>query len=293
MTASGKWRALLEELEPTPGRWRRAARVGLITALGAGATAAMQVTNPLGLTLLFNFALPEAAFSPALGAVFICSAAVLQALGLVLIGALVNSPVIHVTVFILLCLVTTYLIYAVPTLGRLWVWIQVPVVTAFYLAMFIPDGLLWNEAQAFSGIAIAVAILLLCNAVMRPEPAESVLANSIAATLARSSTRLATLVEILLGEVPAVDERPVASRLGYHLSLLGHSITSARDAASPATLLADVLVAEGIRGQIDRMAAVALANERRPPRTGSADELRALGAADQSPARAVRSERAW
>src|SRR5271167_3211844 len=113
MTASGKWRALFEELEPVPGRWRRAARVGLITALGAGATAAMQITNPLGLTLLFNFALPEAAFSPARGVALVCFAAVVQALGLVFVVALVASPVVHVTVLVLLCLVTTYAIYAV------------------------------------------------------------------------------------------------------------------------------------------------------------------------------------
>jgi len=279
MKASAKWRALFQELEPTPGRWRRAARVGLITALGAGATAAMQITNPLGLTLLFNFALPEAAFSPPRGIAFVCFAAVFQALGLVLVGALIDSPVVHVTVFILLCLCTTYAIYAVPTLGRLWVWIQVPVVTAFYLALFIPDGLLWNEAQAFGAIAIAVAVLLLCNSIVRPQPAELVLANSIAATLTRSGLRLATLIEILLGEVPATDEHPAASRLGYHLSLLGPAIASARSAAWPATLLADVMVAEGIRGQTDRLAAAALASERRPPRATPAGELRALGAA--------------
>ena len=185
MTGSAKWRALFEELETAPGRWRRAARVGLITALGAGVTAAMQIANPLGLTLLFNFALPEAAFSPARGAAFLCCAAVFQVFGLMLIGALVNSPVVHVAVFILICFCTTYLIYAVPTLGRLWVWIQVPVVTAFYLVLFLPDQLGWDAAQAFAGMAVAVAVLLLCNSIVRPEPAESVLSDSIAATLTR------------------------------------------------------------------------------------------------------------
>jgi len=279
MTASDKWRAFFDELEPVPGRWRRAARVGLITALGAGATAAMQITNPLGLTLLFNFALPEAAFSPARGAALVCFAAVFQALGLVLVGALVDSPVVHVTVFVLLCFFTTYVIYAVPTLGRLWVWIQVPVVTAFYLALFIPDGLVWNEAQAFGGMVIAVAVLLLCNTIVRPEPAESVLADSIAATLTRSGLRLAPLIEILLGEIPATDDRPVASRLRYHLSLLGPAITSARTVAWPATLLAGLTVAESIRGQTDRVAAAATASERRALSATSAGELRAFEAA--------------
>ena len=280
MTGSAKWRALFEELESVPGRWRRAARVGLITALGAGATAAMQIANPLGLTLLFSFALPEAAFSAAQGTVFLCFAAVFQVLGLVLVGALVDSPVVHITVFILLCFFTTYLIYAVPTLGRLWVWIQVPVVTAFYLAIFMPERLAWDEAQAFAGMAIAVAILLLCNSIVRPDPAESVLADSIATTLARSRSRLARLIEISLGEVPAADDHPVVSRLGYHLSLLGPAITSASSAAVSAALLADVMIAEAIRGQTERLAAAVLASRsgKRTP-VAAAGELRALATA--------------
>src|SRR5262249_3708176 len=163
-----------------PGRWRRAARVGLISALGAGAIAAMQISNPLGLTLLVNFALPEAAFTVARGAELVGFAALFQMLGLALIGALINAPIVHITVFILICLCSSYWIYAVPTLGRLWVWIQVPVVTAFYTAMFLPAEQLGRfEAEGFAGIAIAVGVLLLCNAVVRPEPVESVLANSV------------------------------------------------------------------------------------------------------------------
>jgi len=53
--------------------------------------------------------------------------------------------------------------------GGLWVWIQVPVVTAFYLAMVsagVNSG--WDAAQAFAGMAIAVAVLLLCNSIVRP-----------------------------------------------------------------------------------------------------------------------------
>jgi len=280
MTGSAKWRALFEELEPTPGRWRRAARVGLITALGAGVTAAMQIANPLGLTLLFNFALPEAAFSPARGAAFLCCAALFQVFGLILVGALIDSPVVHVAVFILICFCTTYWIYAVPTLGRLWVWIQVPVVTAFYLAMFLPDQLGWDAAQAFAGMGIGVAVLLLCNSVVRPEPAESVLTDSIAETLTRSRLRLARLIEISLSEAAAADDRPIAPRLGYHLSLLAHTIASASSGARSAALLADVTIAEAIRGQTGRLASAVLGSRggRRPPAAAAA-ELRGLAAA--------------
>jgi len=193
---------------------------------------------------------------------------------------LVDSPVVHVAVFILICFCTTYLIYAVPTLGRLWVWIQVPVVTAFYLAMFLPDQLGWDAAQAFAGMAVAVAVLLLCNSIVRPEPAELVLTDSIAQTLTRSRLRLARLIEISLSDVAADDDRPVGSRLGYHLSLLAPAIASASSAAVSAALLADVTIAEAVRGQTERLAAVVLAGRggRRPP-AAAAGELRALAAA--------------
>ena len=205
---------------------------------GRSVTAALQIGNPLGLTLLLNFALPEASFAPARGAVFLCCAAVLQLLGLALVGALINSPVVHVGVFILICFCTTYVIYAVPSLGRLCVWIQVPIVTAFYLAMFIPDELGWTAAQAFAGMAVAIAVLLLCNGVVRSQPAQSVLEDSIAAALERVRRKLAALIERALSDPPArgdgplASERPIASRLSHHLPC---SNTCSRRRAAPPT----------------------------------------------------------
>ena len=276
--------ALVAELAPEHGRWHRAARVGLITALGAGVTAALQIGNPLGLTLLLNFALPEASFAPARGAVFLCCAAVLQLLGLALVGALINSPVVHVGVFILICFCTTYVIYAVPSLGRLCVWIQVPIVTAFYLAMFIPDELGWTAAQAFAGMAVAIAVLLLCNGVVRSQPAQSVLEDSIAAALERVRRKLAALIERALSDPPArgdgplASERPIASRLSHHLALLEHVLASASSAAHKAALLADTTLAEAIRSETERLAAAVQRGGSSIPAAAAA-ELRALGAA--------------
>src|SRR5216684_53133 len=126
------WRA---ELAPFPNRWRRAARVGFVTALGAGVTAILQISNPLGLTMLFSLAAPEYAFSLATAITFLVGAAGMQILILAVVGALVNAPVPHVCVFIAYTFITTYLIYGVPRLGRLWVWVQIPTVTAFYLVL--------------------------------------------------------------------------------------------------------------------------------------------------------------
>src|SRR6185437_4874008 len=185
-----QWKGLLSELQFSAGRLRRATRVGFITALGAGITAALQVSNPLGLTLLFNFALPEEAFSIARGAIFLCGSAIFETLAILLAGVLIDSPAVHITAFVLICFCTTYAIYAVPTLGRLWVWIQVPVVTAFYLVMFMPEGLGALDAGAFSGLAIATGVLLLGNLIAPPQPAASIAAQSVAEMRARLRARI-------------------------------------------------------------------------------------------------------
>src|SRR5260370_18487066 len=165
------WRA---ELAPFPNRWRRAARVGFVTALGAGVTAILQVSNPLGLTMLLSFAAPEYAFSLPTAIAFLVGAAAMQILMLAMVGAMVNAPVLHVCVFIAYVFVTTYLIYGVPALGRFWVWVQIPTATAFYLVLFDHRGLGWDTPQMFAGLAATVTMLWLFNNVIWPEPAAAV-----------------------------------------------------------------------------------------------------------------------
>jgi hypothetical protein len=248
------WRA---ELAPFPKRWRRAARVAFITALGAGVTAILQISNPLGLTILLSFAAPEYAFSLATAIRFLLGAAAMQLLMLAVIGALVNTPVPHVCMFIAYTFISTYLIYGVPGLGRLWVWVQIPTVTAFYLVLFDHRGLGWDNAQMFAGLAVAVTILWLFNNVIWPEPAAVVLSGSLRSTLERSRQRLELLMRIFLGSAIPNHDRGVASKLAYHLTLLQSSIHSAANVRGPAELLATVTVAERINNEIDRLCVVA------------------------------------
>jgi hypothetical protein len=250
------WRA---ELAPFPNRWRRAARVAFVTALGAGATAILQISNPLGLTMLLNFAAPEYAFSLATAVTFLVGAAAMQLLMLAVTGALVNAPVLHVCVFIAYTLITTYLIYGVPGLGRLWVWVQIPTVTAFYLVLFDQRGLGWDNAEMFAGLVVAVTMLWLFNNVIWPEPAAAVLSGSLRSTLERSRRRLELLMRIFLAEGGAIPnhDRGVASKLGYHLTLLEPSARNAANVREPAELLATVTVAERIHNEVDRLSVIA------------------------------------
>lgn len=253
-------RSWAAELAPFHNRWRRAARVAFVTAIGAGVMAALQIDNPLGLTLLVSFALPEFAFSLATGVVFLIAAAAIQLLTLATVGATVDSPVVHVCVFIAFAGVSTYLIYGVPRLGRLWLWIQIPAVTAFYMVLFDRRSLGWDNAQMFAGVAIAIGLLWLFNSVIWPMPAVSVLTASLQSTLARSRRRLSLSIAIFFGDVSPDHDRTVASKLAYHLTLLHPATRNAISVRQPAELLAAVMVVERIHNEIDRLCVTACAH---------------------------------
>ncbi|HTW89777.1 MAG TPA: hypothetical protein VMD75_17395 [Candidatus Binataceae bacterium] len=157
---------------------------------------------------------------------FLVGTAGMQLLILAAIGALVNAPVVHVCVFIAYTFISTYLIYGVPGLGRLWIWTQIPTVTAFYMVLFDHRGLGWDNAQMFAGLVVAVTMLWLFDSVIWPKPAAAVLSDSLRSTLERSRLRLELLMRIFLAEDGAIPKQDhgVASKLAYHLTLLEPSI---------------------------------------------------------------------
>jgi hypothetical protein len=241
--------------------------------------AAMQISNPLGLTLLVNFGFPEAAFPLSRGLGFLCAAAIFQTAALAVVGALADVPMIHLSVFILLSLITSYLIYSVPTLGRLWVWIQVPVVTAFYMVLFAPRELGWDNAQMFAGLTIAVGLLLVFNNLVWARPAQMVLADSITATLERSRRRLANLFAIATNQATVDSDRPVASKLGHHVDLLAAAISGGGNPARRGNLLASVVSAQRIHNQVERFAAEVMGTPRVAINPAASEELREIGEA--------------
>ena len=251
------FRSWAAELAPFPNRWRRAARVAFVTSMGAGIMATLQIANPLGLTLLVSLAAPEFAFNFATGVMFLLMAAIIQVLALFVVGALADSPVLLVSAFIVFTAISTYLIYGIRRLGRLWLWIQIPSITAFYMVLFDRRSLGWDNAQMYAGTLIAIGLLLLFNNLLWPVPAEMVLGNSLRSTLARSRRRLGLLVTIFLGEATPDHDRPIASKLAYHLALLRPATRQTNETRGAANLLAAVMVAERIHNEIGRLCAVA------------------------------------
>lgn len=190
---------------------------------------------------------------------FLIFTAAIQLLTLTIAGALTDLPLAHLCAFMLLAAVSTYLIYGVRRLGRLWAWAQIPSLTAFYLVLFDRRAIGWDNAQMFAGMAVAVALLWLFNNVLWPQSAQSVLASSLQSALERSRRRFAMLVAIFLAEGGAAPEhdRGVASKLGYHLALLRSATGRAKTAREPATLLSAVIAAERIHNEVDRLAVIA------------------------------------
>jgi len=277
MTEDFSLKAIFAELAPTRQKWLRALRVASITALGAGVLATMQIVNPLGLTMLANLSLPEAAFPLARGIIFLFGAAVSQTLAVAGAAALADSPALELAAFIVLSLVTSYLIYAVPILGRLWLWIQVPVVTAFYMVLFVPAGLGLDNAQMFAGLAIAGAVLLLFNNLIWPEPVRFVLTDSLVETIARSRSRFARLIAIALGGVASGEDRPEPSQLGHHVALLGQ-IHGMSKPGELGRMLAAVMRVERIHNQLDRLAPIVLQKSGAFSKSTAGTELRAPAA---------------
>ena len=219
--------------------------------------ATLQIVNPLGLTLLVSLGAPEFAFSLTTGIVFLAAAASIQTLALFVAGALVDSPALLIAAFIAIVAVSTYLIYGIPSLGRLWLWVQIPSVTAFYMVIFDRRNLGWDNAQMWAGTAIAVTLILIFNHLVWPIPIESALNESLKVTLTRSRHRLGILTEIFLGEAMPDRDRGVASKLGYHLLMLKPAIRNAASMRKAGRLLTGVMVAERIHNEIDRLCLVA------------------------------------
>ena len=268
--------------DPQPGlaKWRRAARIAGITSAGAALMAVMQISNPLGLTLLLNLGAPELAFSVMAGVSFLACAALLQWLALALAGSLVTWPVAHLSAFIILSIVTSYLIYALPGLGRLWIWIQVPVLTGFYMIVLQPGAVGADNVQMFGGVTIAVMLLLLCNRLFWPKPAALTLEESTGEMLHNAHRRLHELMAGLNGDAAGEPrDCSLASRLGFHLTLLGPSARQAHTLTEAAELLLRVIVAERVRDEIeDRAAAITIIDLRSVSAMGLS-ELRAMAEA--------------
>ncbi|MGH7905502.1 MAG: hypothetical protein ACREP6_02635 [Candidatus Binataceae bacterium] len=248
---SGFTRLLFAELEPSADRFLKSARHALVTAIGAGVLASMQIVNPLGLTLVFNFAAPEQVPDFVTLVTFIIGAAAIDALALPLAGATADIPGLHIITFFILACVSTYLIYGSSRLGRLWVWAQVVLLTTYYMVLFEPHSFGWTIGQQYAGTVVAILLLFLINHVFWPISPADALAKSLAVSIKRSRTRL---IPLQTGRVSfRAVENPIASRLGHHLSQLKAYDRSASSLDARFEMLAGVLLTERLHDELEHL----------------------------------------
>src|SRR6476646_12301474 len=182
---------VVEELRPRPGRIRTAVRMAFIAAVGAALTAALHIDGALGpVTLWVALYASSSAMTPSEGLALVLVYAVTLIASVFLAGILVDLPWLLLPFFGLATMLMTYVLNKQGLVGA-WFNVVVGFLDTFYLCVFDPQNFGWSVAYTFSGIAVAIGVLIAFDMVLWPDPAERKLLRSLADTLDRDSQRLA------------------------------------------------------------------------------------------------------
>src|SRR4029077_12514758 len=148
----------------------------------------------------------------------------------------------------------------------------------FFLCVFDPQNFGWSVAYTFSGIAVAIGVLVAFDMVLWPDPAEQKLLRSLADTLDRQCERLVAVGRAYLDPLGAtvLPQPAVLSILPVHLPLLERARRELKNPRREAILLAAVNTAERLHIEIERLLAIARDNVPRDIRTLLRPEMEAV-----------------
>jgi len=259
--ADASWlqQLVAEELRPRPGRIRTAVRMAFIAAVGAALTAALHIDGALGpVTLWVALYASSSRMTPSEGLIMIVTFAVTLIASVFLAGVLVDFPWMLLPFF---GLATALMTYALNKQGLVGAWFNVVVgfLDTFYLCVFDPQNFGWSVAYTFSGIALAIGVLVAFDMVLWPDPAERKLLQSLADTLDRQCQRLVAIgrayVEPFAGAV--LPQPAMVSILPVHLPLLERARRELKNPEREAILLAAVTTTERLHIEIERLLAIA------------------------------------
>src|SRR6266436_4381335 len=156
---------------------------------------------------------------------------------------------------------TALMLYALNKLqlGGAWFNVVVGFLDTFYLCAFDPKNFGWSVAYSFSGIALAIGVLVAFDMVLWPDPAERRLLRSLADTLDRQNQRLAAIGRAYLDPlaVTVLPQPAVVSVLPTQLPLLERARRELDDPQREAILLAAVTRTERLHIEIERLLAIA------------------------------------
>ena len=248
-----------DELRPGPGRIRTSVRMAFISAVGIALMAALHVDSALGpVTLWVALYASTSRLTASEGLIMIVVYAATLIASVFLAGVLTDVPWMLLPFF---GVATALGLYALNKLqlGGAWFNVVVGFLDTFYLCAFDPKNFGWSVAYSFSGIALAIGVLVAFDMVLWPDPAERRLLRSLADTLDRQGQRLAAIGRAYLDPLAvAVLPQPAGvSVLSSQLPLLERARRELGDPQREAILLAAVTTTERIHIEIERLLAVA------------------------------------
>ena len=279
--AAWLWRLAREELRSRPGRVRTSVRMAMIGAVGTTVIVALHVTGPLGpVTLWVALTGSNRQLTAREAVVLLVTVGAAIIASVLVAGALIEAPWLLLPV---LGLVTALLLYGMQRRGLAGAWLAalgIGVIDTFYVCVFDPMGFGWTVANTYAGVALAVVVVLVFDAVLWPDPAEHRLVHSLAHTLDRESRRLTAILRAFVDpQGGALPEPDVVSILPARLPLIERARRELRSPQREAVLLAAVLTTERVHIEIERLRLVARADVPRDIRAQLAADLEAVCAA--------------
>jgi uncharacterized membrane protein YccC len=252
-------RLVTDELRPRPGRIRTSVRMAFISAVGAALMAALHIGGALGPnTLWIHLCASSSLMTVSEGLLLVVVFAVTLIASVPIAGMLIEAPWLLLPFFGLAAALMLYTLNK-QRLAGVWFHGVVTFLDTFYLCVFDPQNFGWSVAYTFSGVAVALGVLLAFDRVLWPDPAEQRLLRSLADTLDRQCQRLAAIGRAYLDPLAAtaVPQSAVVSMLPMHLPLLERAKRELDDPQRAAVLLAAVTTTERLHIELERLLAIA------------------------------------
>ena len=250
---------LTEELRLRPGRLRTSVRMAFIGAVGAALMAALHVNSGLGpYTLWIALYASNALMTASAGLALVLADAALLSAAVPIVGILVEAPWLLLPFFGLVTALITYG-RSKRGLGGAWLAVEITFLHTFYLCVFDPHDFGWSVAYTFSGVALAIGVVVVFDMVLWPDPAERKLLRSLVDTLDNQRERLSTIGRAYLDPLAAtpLPQPAVVSILPAHLTLLDRTRRELNNPQREAVLLAAVTTTERLHIEIARLLAIA------------------------------------
>lgn len=249
---------LAEELAPRPRRVRTSLRWATIATIGAGMMAACHVDSALGPYVVWLMLGPVAMMSLRTALGYLAATGCILAASVPLAGILAEAPWLMLPFIGVFVAGSTYIVVRrqLGAIGLVW---QVVTLDSFYGVVFAPRNFGWSDAALFGGCAIAFGLIAAFDTWIWPDPAESILLESLAASLMHSRARMLRAVTFYLDKHAArrPPEPPATSQMPVQLALLERAVSEGASAHRRAVLLAAVTVVERLHVRADRLDIVA------------------------------------